>query len=339
MKLKSLIAILGMAQLATGCILVSNGGRNPPPAPGDVTFTWSFVGRGCAENPDIKSVVVTIPGETLQNGGVFPCTANNYPGIVLHDFAAGTYSYTLEAVSYSNKVLFGASGSFTVNGDIRVTADLTPAGGPTSYAYLTWRFPPNSASQDPGCSQAGVTRVEISIDGQTPPGSFACEDGFTMQGVQTPYLTPGTHQIEFLGLSSSGYPYYRYTGTLQTQNGNPVYAEYRLAWNVGGAAIKWQLTDGSIGRDCTSGGVSSMSINFQDASGNWVYGNSGDNQACNAAPVVYNYLLPGTYRVFIRGTGPGGTYLSNGATPPTLTVRAGEFVSADAALTVTMYRQ
>ncbi len=334
MKLKVLIAILGAVQLTTGCVMV----RQPPPSPGDVTFTWSFAGGGCAENPNIKSVIVTIPGETLANDGVFPCSANNYPGIVLHDFAGGRYDYTLEAVDYSNRTVFGGSGVFTVNGNVRVSLDLTPAGSPSSYAYLTWRFPPNSAANNPTCAQAGVAFVDITIDGDT--ARFNCSEGFKQPGVQTPYLQPGSHSITFVGLSADSYPYYRYNGTLVTRAGDPVSAEYNLAWGVGGAAFKWQLTNGSTGQTCGSSGVTTMSINFKDASGNWVYGGTGDAQDCTAAPIVYSYLQPGTYAVFIEGRGAGGIlYRSNGDYPPMVTVQAGQFVGPESAMTVTLLRQ
>jgi hypothetical protein len=52
--------------------------------------------------------------------------------------------------------------------------------------------------------------------------------------------------------------------------------------------------------------------------------------------VAYNYLQPGTYKVFIRGTGTGGTYLSNAQNPPVVTVKAGEF--ATQAINVQLFR-
>ena len=103
MNFKSLVAILAL-MTSTGCVIRGGGVPPPPPAqPGDVTFSWSFAGRTCADVPNVKSVVVEIPGETLDNNGVFPCLANNYPGIVLHNFVGGTYSYTLTAVGYGEE--------------------------------------------------------------------------------------------------------------------------------------------------------------------------------------------------------------------------------------------
>ncbi|MBI3180867.1 MAG: hypothetical protein HYZ28_01850 [Myxococcales bacterium] len=332
------LAILGM----TGCIIVDRGGGGtvpppPPPKPGDVTFTWSFAGKSCNEVSQVRSVFIDIPGEQLQNNGVYPCLANNYPGIVLHDFNPGTYSFTLEALGYGSERLFVGSGSFTVNGDIRVTVDLTPAGGANSYAYLTWRFPPNSQSSNPNCDQAGVAFVDVSIDGSQPQ-RFQCATGQSQPGAQTAFLNAGSHSITLWGLGSGGYLYYRFDGTLQTFAGAPVSAEYGLGWAVGGTAVKWQLTNGSYGLTCAQAGIQTMSVNFMDAQGNMVYGTAGDTQACDAAPIVYNYLQAGTYKVFIKGTGTGGTYLSNAQNPPVLTVQAGVFVTAQQAVNVQLFK-
>lgn len=339
MNSRLLIAFLALTNL-TGCIIVGSGGGSPPPPPpkpGDVTFTWSFAGATCNEVPQVSKVAIDIPGEQLQNDGVYPCLANDYPGIVLHDFRAGTYTFTIEALGYSNESLFTGSGSFTVNGDVRVTIDLTPVGGANSYAYITWQFPANGASSHPTCEQAGVSLVDVSIDG-TSIGEFACSSGFTQPGVQTPFLNAGSHSIYIVAMTSNRYPMYEYSGTLQTFTGGPVAADYALNWAVGGAALKWQLTNGSVGQTCAQAGIQTMSINFQDEQGYMVYGTSGDIQACDAAPITYDFLQPGTYRVFIQGTGPGGTYSSNYQSPPTITVTAGQFVPREQALNVTLYK-
>ncbi len=329
-----------LASVLSGCIVSTNDGDGgghqhptPPPhaQPGDVTFTWSFSGATCSDVPYVKSVHVEIPGEDLQNGGIFPCLANGYPGIVLHDFAPGTYSFRLDALDYSNRIVFEGAGTFTINGDSRVTIDLTPVGGPTSYAYLTWRFPANQASGNPNCAQAGVSFVDVSIDGAAFV-RFNCEDGFLQPGVLTPYLEPGTHSIRFMAVNADGYPYYRFDGSLQTFAGNPVGAEYHLGWAVGGAGVRWELTNGSVAQTCQQAGVTDVWINFQDANGQFVYAGAGDKQSCLAAPVFYDFLLPGTYRVFVQGTGPGGTYASNAQNPPMVTVQAGEFPDASLAV-------
>ncbi len=343
MNVRTLIAFLGVVA-GSGCIVHNHdhggggGGVAPPARPGDVTFSWSFAGLSCNDVPQVKSVWIDIPGERLQNGGVYPCLANGYPGIVLHDFLPGTYTFTIEGLGYGNERLYVGAGSFRVDGNVRVAIDLTPVGGPSSYAYLTWRFPPNSQSGDPSCDQAGVAWVDVSIDGSDFQ-RYDCRAGQSNPGVQTPFLKAGTHRIYIEAVTSSGYPLYRYDGSLQTFAGQPVSAEYRLNWGVGGTAVKWQLTNGSVGQTCSQASVQTMSINFMDERGQLVYGSQGDIQACDSAPIVYNYLQPGTYKVFIKGTGPNGVvYLSNASNPPVVVVRAGEFVSAQQAITVQLFR-
>lgn len=344
MNAKTLGAFL-VALLVQGCIIVKDGGGggggggNPPPPaqPGDVTFTWSFSGGTCMDVPDVKSVHISIPGEELQNGGYYPCLANNYPGIVLFDFAPGTYSFDIEAVSYSDTVIYIGSGTFTVNGDRRVDIDLTPVGGPNSYAYLTWRFPANSAHQNPTCTQAGVSFVDVSIDGSQYE-RFNCEQGFTQPGVTTPYLTAGMHNISIVAVNADGYPYYRFDGSLQTFSGNPVGAHYDLGWAVGGAAIGWQLTNNQVAQTCAQAGVTDVYINFRDSQGMWVYPGAGDKHACASAPVLYSYLLPGTYAVAIQASGTNGNYESNMQNPPTVTVTAGVFPASNQAVMVQMFR-
>lgn len=345
---KLLTAFLVVAAMTQGCVIYSDrdggggGGANtniPPPVPGNVTVSWSFAGQTCSDIPQIKSLAITIPGEALQNDGLYPCTAAGYPGITLHDFAPGTYSFTIQALSYSNETMYTGSGTFVVNGDTRVNIDLTPVGGPTSYAYLTWRFPPNQSFNNPTCAQAGITTVEASIDG-APYTPLDCLDGQTSPGVMTPMMEPGMHSISLLAKSANDYVYYRFDGNLQTFNGSPVSGDYAMNWAVGGAALAWSITNGQVAQTCAQAGISNVGINFRDTSGNLLYGVSGDTQPCNALSVTYSFLPPGTYQVFIWGTGSNQAfYTSNEAAPPTITVSAGVFPDGSNPLNVQVFRQ
>jgi hypothetical protein len=337
---KILTAAFLAATLSTGCVMYVPGDYDPevdyvPANPGDVTFHWTFASQLCNEVPEVKSVYIHIPGETLQNDGVYPCTAGGFAGIVLFGFEGGSYTYTVEALDYSNEAVFTAGGSFQVDGNVRVNVDLTPLGSPASYAYLSWDFPANSDSNFPNCEMAGVAYVDVSIDGARSV-RYACNQGFGMGQVQTPYLSAGTHSIELTAKSEDDYPYYSYRGSLQTYAGSPISAEYSLKWAVGGVALRWSF---SGGQSCTGAGVQTMTLNFEDSAGNLVYGPTGDVQACDSAPIVYNYLLPGSYRVYIQGTGPGGTFLSDTRYPVTVTVRAGQFVTEANAVTVPLYKR
>ena len=342
MNIKILGAFLA-ALTMSGCIINQSGGGGgghpPPPShPGDVKFLWSFEGGTCFDVPDVKTVVVNIPGETLQNDGAYPCSIDNVPGIVLHDFAPGTYSFTIDAFDYGDQRIFVGSGTFTVDGDVKVNIDLAAVGGATSYAYLTWNFPGNQASQHPTCSQAGVSFVDVSIDGAGWE-RFKCQDGFTMPGVTTPYLNAGLHDISLVAVNADGYDYYRFDGMLQTFAGRSVSAEYSLMWAVGGTAISWQLTNGSVAQTCGQAGITTVYVNFEDANGNLVYGEDWDPQNCSGTPVLYSYLKPGTYKVYLDGVGSGSArYESNFDNAPTVTVQPGVFPNGSNPKVVQMFK-
>lgn len=96
------------------------------PHPGDVTFLWSFYGLSCSQDPNIDEVHIIIPGESLDNDGYYPCRVNGTDGIVLHNFAPGTYSFSIEAVDYDGYISYSSGGNFNVDGSITVRVDLTP---------------------------------------------------------------------------------------------------------------------------------------------------------------------------------------------------------------------
>ncbi len=342
-----LLAAFLLCAVTTGCIIKTGGGGGAgggggtivQPRPGNVTFTWSFGGKTCAETPGVSTVVITIPGQTLANGGAYPCLSNNYPGIVLNDFQPGSYTFTVEGRSNINTNLFTGSGTFIIDGDVRVTIDLTPTGGPNSYAYLTWTFPANGTSMTPNCAQAGVTQILASID-DVPATSIPCGQGFgTNPGVQTPYIAAGTHTIDLSAADATGYVYYRFRGTLQTFAGNPVAVTYGLQWAVGGAAVKWTLLNGTNVQTCATAGVSQVSINFADSQGNLVYGSAGDVVNCTQPNAIYSFLKPGSYKVLIGASGTGGSvWQSSSATPVFVTVTAGQFVDGASAVNVNVNR-
>lgn len=329
--------LLGLIAVSTasGCVITDSGRFA-----GDVTFSWTFTGQQCAAVPQVSSVRIIIPGEVLQNDGVFPCLVSNYPGIILQNFAPGYYTYTIQGLGYAGDILYQADGSFTVDGNISVQVDLAPVGASTSYAYLMWTFPPNGVSQTPNCAQAGVAYVDIRID-QGAVQRANCSDGFTQPGFRTSNLPAGLHQIELLGLDVNNFPYYRYAGTLQTNSASPVYTSYGFNWNVGGASIAWQLINGGVIQSCSQANVTTVTVNFRNASGQLVYP-SGDPQPCGGAPILYNALLPGSYQIVLSAIANGGapTYRSDPVNPPTVTIVAGAFVDASSTpVTVAMNAQ
>jgi hypothetical protein len=338
------------ALLASGCII--NGGH--PRNPGDVTFTWSFYGQTCSQVPEVAKVRIAIPGERLQNDGIYPCTSNSYPGIVLHDFRGGEYGYTIEGLSYTDEVLYTASGEFTVDGNARVTVDLTPVGGPSSWAYISWRFPNNPATTT--CAQAqppntdpaigGIAYVDVEIDG-TLSKRFHCAEGSPLApgfvaGIQTPALAPGSHTLKVTALLSSLYPVYTYSGTFVTTAGTPISNEVPLAWAVGGVNVKWTFTQGSTVRSCADVGNPNVYVQFVDvATGYGVYANPGDLQACDATvlgPKHYFFLRPGTYDVVLTGVAGNTNYVMV-SSPPRITIPAGAFPADADSLNIVLRQQ
>jgi len=333
MNHKILLSLLAVTSI-TGCYVNDRSYSNA----GDVTFTWTFAGQQCAAVPQVSSVRISIPGEVIQNDGVFPCLVSNYPGIILLNFAPGSYAYTLQGLGYSGDILYQASGTFIVDGNVSVQADLAPV-GTNSFAYLMWTFPPNSVSQTPNCDQAGVAFVDIFIDSGTPQRA-SCLAGFSQPGFRIADLPAGRHQIELRGVDANNFPVYRLVSTLQTYSTYPISASYGLLWNIGGASISWQLVNGGVIQSCGEAGVDMVVVNFRDSSGALVYG-SGDLQHCSLAPILYNGLLPDRYQVVLSATSQSGIrYLSSATNPPTVTVTAGVFVDSNSTpLTVALSAQ
>ncbi len=324
MNLRSLakVAVL-LALPLSACVIVPS----TPRASGDVTFLWSFDGSSTCPAA-VRDVHISIPGHVLENGGVYPCSQNGTAGIVLHDFRGGIYSYTIQGRDSNGSVLFSASGSFTIDGSMTERVDLRPTGSGAAYAYLVWTFPPNSVSQNPTCQQAGVDRVLVSIDGAAWQ-SYPCADGNRAEGTPTPYLAPGNHTIDLSAVNAAGYEYYALRSTLPLSS-TPSVQQYDLNWAVGGATVRWTVTTfgGSTTTSCAAAGITTVYVDFQDAQGNLVYGNGGDPQPCNNLAVVYSYLKPGTYRVFLQAYGSGSTfYESSRNNAPQVTVTAAQFTT------------
>jgi hypothetical protein len=333
MNARILAAFLLCLTASTGCIIIDHDHDDccdvpapTPTYPGDVTFLWTFPGSGagrCADVPDVKRVRITIPGETLHNGGVYACNTAGVDGIVLHDFVPGNYGYTLEALSYTDEVLYRASGNFTVNGDQRLNVTLTPNGSPGSFAYVSWTFEGNTGSANPTCAQAGVNYVDVRIDNGTWE-RLSCDEGIGSNQVSSPYLAPGAHTIEFVGVHVVGTvetPYYYRRGTLNTVAGSPVSVSYQL-WVVGGMSVAWDLYDGSLRKTCAQSGVTAVTIHLYDETdGTYVYGTEGETYGCGDAAIVYNFLRPGYYTVIMDARGPGGIYYTNRGIAPSLQVK------------------
>ncbi len=278
MNSRLLVAFLALIALAPGCIIHDHDDDwdDVPPVqgyPGDVTFRWTFGGLRCNEDRDIRGVNIYIQGERLENDGRYACQANGFDGIVLHDFVPGSYPFSIEAISYTNELMYVASGTFTVNGDITVDIDLAPVGSPPSFAYINWLFQPNAASPSPSCTQAGVAYVDARVNGGDWQ-RFACVDGQNGESIRTPYLDPGTHTLDLIGVGSDGRTdLYTYTGNFTTRANAPT-AHTATMRSLGGntgsggkAGIRWQFISGSSTLGCGQAGVVYVDARIND--GDW----------------------------------------------------------------------
>ncbi|MBJ6759328.1 hypothetical protein JGU66_01050 [Myxococcaceae bacterium JPH2] len=339
MNSRLLAALLCLVAVTSGCVIHDNGCDTceVQGSPGDVRFMWTFGGKRCSDDPSIKGVNISIPGEDLANGGYYPCNANGFDGIILHDFVPGTYAFDIEAVNYSDQRVYVGSGRFTVNGNVSVNIDLTPLGQPTSYAYVNWLFPTQAGSSYPSCGQAGIAYVDARVDDSNWK-RFNCSEGSGGNSVQSPYLDPGQHYLEVVALDSQIRPVYYYGGGFVSQNGTPVSVTAET-WEIGGASVRWDLYDGNTRLTCSQAGVSQVSINFQDKfTGKWVYGLTGEFYGCGQAPVVFEFLRPGSYYVSIIATGSNGRVYRSPANLPAIDVIAHQFPGPNSALTVPVAR-
>lgn len=335
MNARTLAAFLCLSAGATGCIIEDNSPRYP----GDVRMTWSFDGASCSQMRDIQGVDISIGGEILENDGRYPCQANGFDGIVLHDFAPGTYAFDAVAVDYNNAARFTYHGSFTVDGNISVPISFA-SGGPQqgkTFAYVNWLFPTEAGSGYPTCQQAGVAYVDARVD----DGSWArfdCYQGSEGRSVSTPELAPGQHYLEVVAMDVRERPLYYYGGGFTAQNGVPASVTANT-YVIGGAAVGWQLYEGSVKLSCSQAGVSEVGINFRDErTGEWVYGSEGQWFGCNESPAIFEFLRPGDYFVSFRAAGTGNRAYESRSDLPRIRVNAHDFPGVPDALNAPVVR-
>jgi hypothetical protein len=300
MNTKFLVAFLAAASLS-GCV-VSTGGTVGDR--GDVTFLWAFDGYTCAQVPEVQTIKISIAGESLPNSGEYPCLVQGYPGIVLENFSPKRYDFTIEALGSDRERLFVTSGSFTVDGNVTVDANLHSVSGSNSYAYIGWDFPLDEWGQPQNCAQAGVFEVEMRIDdGYWIP--YACSEGNSFW-LRTSGLSAGLHSIDLRVIGHDGTVAFSTAGTFTTWVGYTEQYPFTMSWVAGVLNVRAQLWSGPTTTiSCTSAGVSKLYVTLQDEWGNWIQDLAG--QPCDPQWTYYfRYLAPGTYWVFV----------SDGITPP-----------------------
>jgi hypothetical protein len=313
------------AVLTSGCVFTNTPSRSP----GDITFTWTFNnGRGCSTVPDVTQIQITIPGQSLQNGGVYGCVNAGTAGIKLLNFRGGEYSYTVSGQNAQGQTLYTNNGSVTVDGDVATAVDLRPTSDAKGQAYITWRFPANTTID---CQT--ITAVDVSINGALIR-SATCAEGFTGNGVFIPGITPGNNVLTLAARDVNDFYYYRSDRTLVVTAGNDVVETTTLDYAVGSLPVRWTFNNGVQQVTCSGAGVTTMNVNLRDTAGTLLYGNSGFDVPCTnantAQGTVFPYLYSGTYELYLQAYGAGGVlYRTNFNTPPRVTVTAGIFPIID----------
>lgn len=315
--LTNFIAIAAVMS-ASGCICVTG----PTGSNGDISFTWTFNGRTCMQTQDITQVVVRIPGQTLQNQGVYSCVNGGTAGIKLLDFRAGTYNFTIDAQNSQGTVVFSNSGKVTVNGDVAVEVDLKSTSNATGTAYIAWTLP---AGSNVTCQY--LASVDMSIDGTTPIAN-ACSAGLynasvpTLQGVFA-NLSPGQHTILLDARDAAGLYYYRKQATIQVNAAETTQQVFGLDWLVGTAALRWTFSNGITQLNCAQAGVTVVGVTFRDAQGDLT-----QDVPCslNGIDGYTPYVYGGTFQVFLAAYGTAGAvYRSSTTVPSQVTAQAGVF--------------
>ncbi|MEW5739769.1 MAG: hypothetical protein AB1938_12635 [Myxococcota bacterium] len=225
----SLAVAAAAVMSGSGCVCVT--GTLP-----SVNFLWTFNGKTCAQAPEVASVTVRIPGQTLGNDGVYSCNNGGVDGIQLTDFRRGTYNYEVLAKNSAGAVLYETSGTFSVsNQDITVNAALRSSGGDVSFY---WTFNGQSCALVPN-----VTQVTIQIPGQTlaQNGTFPCLNG-GVNGILLTNFRNGAYSYTIEGKNASGTVLYRGTGAFTVNGPVTVNADLAVVQGApGGAQFTWRF--------------------------------------------------------------------------------------------------
>jgi hypothetical protein len=294
-----------------------------------VNFFWSFAGQTCAQ-AGVSNVSVTAPGTP---GGTFRCNQAGTDGAVVPGFPAGTFPVTLEGRDGANQVRFrGTSQVQVVSQDISAQVRLEPVSTGPGDLTVRWSFPPLAGAPAPTCSQATITTVSVSVNGGTPQ-SVTCSVGEPAgMGVTLPNQS-GTVRLDLAAADATGFVFFRKQESVAIAGATRV--TVALDWDVGSLPVRWELRENGQPRTCAQVGVSTVVLNLRTSTGTFLYPGAGADVPCNDATTgqatVFPYLPRGTFDVFFQAVGTGGKlFKTDQASPPRVTVRAGQFPPLDA---------
>ncbi|MGV3624348.1 MAG: hypothetical protein ACO1OB_26245 [Archangium sp.] len=322
---------------SSGCVCVTNGGGRS----GDIIFTWNFAGQPCALVPDVAQVAVQIPGQTLQNNGVYGCVNAGTAGIRLLNFRAGTYDYIISGQDSRGVVIYQATGKVTVNGDVAMDVTLQPTSEAKGSARMYWSLP---AGSNVDC--ATIQTVDISVNG-TLITSAPCTQGMVIPGRQDPPgalitgIFPGQNTFTLSARDGNSFFYYRSDFTLNVVAGQEIAENRTLQWAVGSLPVRWSFSNGASALNCNQAGITSVFVNLRDSTGAFVYSGAGTQLPCTNANgfdgTLFPYLYADVYGLVVQACdGANRLYTTNQNTPPQGAVVAGNFPLVDASTPVAL---
>jgi hypothetical protein len=169
-----------------------------------VQVYWTFAGQNC-QQAGVNVIQIDVANEVLNPNRYFCIDPNNASlmrtGADLGPFLFGTYDLTLTGFDANGAILYQASQTFTVRGDVQVNVDLAAA-----TADLSWDAINSTGGFAPGangamtCDEAQVDKVQIIVDanadgtGGTSAGTLACNTN-GVEGALISPLSAGTHSF------------------------------------------------------------------------------------------------------------------------------------------------
>jgi hypothetical protein len=275
MRSHALVA-LAVSVVLSGCVVREHNNVPPPgpvPQPGNVDMVWSFAdGQTCSSlGPFADHIRINIPGETLANGGRFPCQTGGTQGVQLQDFAPASYTYTITAEDSNNYPLYQATGAFVVNGNIQVVVSFTrlQANPQSGAVAVYWTFPNGQT-----CQSAGIDHMVINIPGEVLAngGVFPCQTSAgpgqpPVPGIQLNDFAPKSYTISIDGVEASGSSRFHGEGGF-TINGNTTVsvALQPTAGSLATLQLRWSFGQNGGGPlTCAPAGVDHVVVGIGNA--------------------------------------------------------------------------
>lgn len=172
--------------------------------PSDVSLEWSFGGQDC-QLARVSSIDVVLDGADF---GAFPCLDSRglAQSLDLGLLRGGPHDVVLTGLDAAKSVIYQKETTLSVAND-RAPQDFTVDADPQfGHVAFSWDFAVSAANPQASCAEAGITSVQIAIDGVFAssggsvdlPCSTAGTDGITLD------VAPGTHNVSFTARDATG---------------------------------------------------------------------------------------------------------------------------------------